>query len=285
MKEVQMESMNSAPSEMNHKGDDMKLKEKLQTELERELEKSPDEMDTGKIDSILGLLNHLGECVPTEMQMSKEQFAEKYLKGVIKEKKNQIELRAAVIFLGIILCMSVCNVISVRATSKSLFHFVKEKAYLFCYETLGSRGREMDSTDIADNVQNLPEKIYESWEEMEDDNDMDFLIPMYIPDGFEALQIHMQRSEADDIGISRQYVKGEMHIRFLIRTVNEYGKMLYSEDVFAKQLEEEVINERNVSMYQTDGGLQAFFQDGKYIYVIDTNMDSGVLLKIIEEMR
>ncbi len=87
-----MESMNSAPREMNHKGDDMKLKEELQTELERELEKSPDEMDTGKIDFILGLLNHLGECVPAETQMSKEQFAEKYLKGVIKKKKNQIEL-------------------------------------------------------------------------------------------------------------------------------------------------------------------------------------------------
>ncbi len=87
-----MEPMNSAPSEMNRKGDDMKLKEELQTELERELVKSPDEMDTGKIDSILGLLNHLGECVPAETQMSKEQFAEKYLKGVIKKKKNQIEL-------------------------------------------------------------------------------------------------------------------------------------------------------------------------------------------------
>lgn len=278
-----MESMNGAPSEINHKGDGMKLKEELKTEFEKELEKSPDEMDTRKMDSILELLNHLEECAPAETQMSREQFAKKYLKGVIKKK--QIESKAAVIFLGIILCISICNIISVRATSKSLFLLVKEKAYLFCYETFGSRDREMDSIDIADNVQDISEKRYESWEEMEDDNGIDFLIPVYIPDGFEALQIHMQRVDADDIGVSRQYVNGELYIRFLIRTVNEYGKMLYSEDVYAKQLKEEVINERNVSIYQTDGGLQTFFQDGKYIYVIDTNMDSAELLKIIEEMR
>ena len=38
-----MESMNGAPSEINHKGDGMKLKEELKTEFEKELEKSPDE--------------------------------------------------------------------------------------------------------------------------------------------------------------------------------------------------------------------------------------------------
>ena len=124
-----MEPVNGTPNENEYKGDDIKLRVELNAALESELSKSPDEMNTEKIDSIIELLNRLDEDSSTEQEMSKDQFAEKYLKGVIKYRERGAGyFKVAIIFVGLILCVSVCNFISVRATSKSLFFLAKEKA-------------------------------------------------------------------------------------------------------------------------------------------------------------
>lgn len=281
-----MEPLNGTPNENKYKGDDIKLRVELNAALENELQKSPDEMDTEKVDSIIELLNRLNEGSSTAQEMTKDQFAGKYLKGVIKYRRKETGyFKAAVIFAGLLLCVSVCNFISVRATSKSLFFLAKEKAYLFYYETFGNDNGEAKSQDMIGQVQNVPECIYESWEELVQDEAINILVPVYIPDGFEAMPIHMQKATADDIGISRQYINGESNIRFLVRTVGEYGKVLHSEDKYAKLSGEREINGKTVSLYQTEDEMQAMFQDGQYVYILETNISEEEIIKIIEEMR
>lgn len=281
-----MEPVNGTPNIKEYKGDDTKLRVELNASLESELEKSPDKMDTEKIDSMIELLNRLNEGSFADRGMTKEQFAEKYLKGTIRQrKKGTIYYKAAIFFVGMILCVSVGNFISVRATSKSLFFLVKEKAYLFYYETFGNDDGETISQDMIDPVQNVSECIYESWEELAQDEDINILVPVYIPDGFEAMSIHMQKATAGDIGISRQYINGQLYIRFLARTISEYGKVLHSEDQYAKPLGEREINSSTVSLYQTEDEIQTIFQDGQYVYIFETNISEEEITKIIEEMR
>lgn len=281
-----MEPVNGTPNENGYRGDDIKLKAELKAALEAELQKSPDEMDTEKIDSMIELLNRLNEDGFTDQEMTKDHFAGKYLKGVIGyRKKGTGYFKAAVIFVGLILCVSVCNIISVRATNKNLFFLAKEKAYLFYYETFGNGNGESKSEDMIGQVQNVPECTYESWEELVQEEAIHILIPTYIPNGFDPMPIHMQKTTADNIGISRQYINGEFHIRFLARTVGEYGKVLHSEDQYAELSEEREINGKTVSLYQTEDEMQAVFQDGKYVYILETDISEEETIKIIEEMR
>ena len=95
----------------------------------------------------------------------------------------------------------------------------------------------------------------------------------------------MQKTTVDNIGISRQYINGEFHIRFLARTVGEYGKVLHSEDQYAELSEEKEINGKTVSLYQTEDEMQAMFQDGQYVYILEADISEEEITKIIEEMR
>ena len=135
-----MESFNRTPNKNESRGDDIKLRAELKEALERELEKSPDKMDTNKIDSMISLLSRLQEDSAVVQEMPKDVYARKYLSGVIRYRdKRTRSMRATIFFIGIILSISICNWITVKATDKNLFHFVKEKAYLFYYETVGNR--------------------------------------------------------------------------------------------------------------------------------------------------
>ena len=281
-----MESLNRTPNKYQSKGDDINLRAKLNELLEKELEQSPDKIDTKKIDAVVELLNHLETDETKVQEIPKEEFADRYLKGIFRYKKKRTRYsKAAIFFIGLILCVSVCNLISVRATSKSLFHFVKEKAYLIYFETVGTSSEESDSREMTTQIRDVPEIIYESWEEMMEDRPIQILIPSYIPDGLEAMSVHVQGITEKDIGISRQYTDGEHYVIFLIRAMSGYGKMLYSEDKNAKLLEEKIVNGFEVFLYELNDKLQAVFEEDQFMYCIESNMDEAELIKIIEEMR
>ena len=57
-----MESKNKTPKYNYEAGDDEKLKRELNSTLERELGKSPDEIDTKKVDSIMLLLEQMDKA-------------------------------------------------------------------------------------------------------------------------------------------------------------------------------------------------------------------------------
>lgn len=281
-----MESFNRTPNKNESRGDDIKLRAELNEALEEELAKSPDKMDTKKIDSIISLLSHLQEDVVTVQEMPKDVYARKYLRGVIRYRdKRTRSVRAAIFFIGIILSISICNWISVKATDKNLFHFVREKAYLFYYETVGNSREESDSRETTTQLRDVTEEIYESWEELMEEKSIQILVPAYIPEDLDAMPIHVQGATQKDMGISRQYTDGEFYVRFFIRAIGDYGKMLYSEDEYTKLLGQNIINGYEVFLYKIDEKLQAVFQDSQFIYFIDSNMNETEVMKIVEEMR
>ena len=280
-----MESFNRTPNKNESRGDDIKLRAELNEALEEELAKSPDKMDTKKIDSIISLLSHLQEDGVTVQEMPKDVYARKYLRGVIRYRdKRTRSVRAAIFFIGIILSISICNWISVKATDKNLFHFVREKAYLFYYETVGNSREESDSRETTTQLRDVTEEIYESWEELMEEKSIQILVPAYIPEDLDAMPIHVQGATQKDMGISRQYTDGEFYVRFFIRAIGDYGKMLYSEDEYTKLLGQNIINGYEVFLYKIDEKLQAVFQDNQFIYFIDSNMNETEVMKIVEEM-
>ncbi|MDE7183458.1 MAG: DUF4367 domain-containing protein [Lachnospiraceae bacterium] len=281
-----MESVNRTPNENESRGDDIKLRAELNEALEQELEQSPDKMDTKKIDSIISLLNHLQEEGAVVQEVPKDVYARKYLRGVIKYREKRMRsARAAMFFIGIILCVSICNWISVKATDKNLFHFVRERAYLFYYETVGNSREESDSRETTNQLRDVSEDIYESWEELMGEKSIQILVPAYIPEDLEALPIHAQGVTQKDMGISRQYTDGEFYVIFLIRAMSGYGKMLYSEDLNTAVPEKKIVNEIEVFLYELDDKLQAVFQNEQFMYCIESNMNETEVIKIIEEMR
>lgn len=291
-----MELNKQAPKFTNKEGEDEKLSEELKHALNRELEKSPDEIDTQKIDSIIMLLNQLEPSSEKRTDISKEEFAQKYLSeckvGPLKKgTDNRVHYRSrkvAVAFVAIFLMFSICNYISVKATSKNVFTNIKEKVYILYFDVMGSYTRDNENVeDIGDmqEVVGIEEETYESWDELGQTLNVSFKIPYYIPEGLEPQKIHVQKSGEKDIGISRQYLKENTNITILMRTVGENGKWLSATDQLESLTEKKELNGFEVSFYQVDDALQAVFQDKQFIYVIETNVGQEELERIIVEMQ
>lgn len=103
-----------------------KLINELTYRLEKELQKSQDDIDTIKIDYIITLLNQLENPINQQETMRKEEFAEKYLHKHIKisHKKNYeknrsfLNVRIAVVLLLVVIFLCICRFISIRASNK-----------------------------------------------------------------------------------------------------------------------------------------------------------------------
>ena len=67
--------------------------------------------------------------------------------------------------------------------------------------------------------------------------------------------------------------------------MGEYGKVLHSEDKYAELSGEREINGKTVFLYQTEDAMQAMFQDGQYVYILEANISEEEIIKMIEEMR
>lgn len=291
-----MESKSKTPKYIHKVGEDEKLSEELRNALDRELEKSPDEIDTKKVDAIVALLDKIDGSVDSQEFMDKDEFAQKYLGQYIsmqpKEDKKKIVsyawMRVAAVFILVIIGVGACNIYSVRATSKNLFTHIKEKAYIIYFDVLGNSNRETEKpVEPSDEqrVEDFSGEIYDSWEELIETEQLEFKIPNYIPEGLEAQPIHLQRVAQNDIGVSRQYLNSKHNMRILIRTMSENGKWLAAVDELENFIGEKEINGFQVSFYQVEDAVQAMFQDEKFIYIIETNMEKELIDKIILEMR
>ncbi|TCL55226.1 uncharacterized protein DUF4367 [Kineothrix alysoides] len=294
-----MEEKNITPNYQNKAGGDDKLKAELEKALDREMDKSPDDIDVQKIDSIIDLLNQIDGVPDNSDHISKNEFAEKYLPECnISEPqkmpdKKPIPIRTwkvAAGFLSAVFVLCMGNYISVRATSKDIFTFVKDKAYVMYFDVFEKSNSEKAENDDSSAIQETltPEdQQAASWEEAQKISGLGFKIPQFIPEGLEAQIIHIQITEEKDVGISRQYYNRDdnSNVRFLIRYISGNGKWMCAMDKMNNLIEQKEINDYMVSFYQTDDAIQAMYQDEQFIYVVETNMDQKTLEKIVEEMR
>lgn len=294
-----MEAKNRTPNHLNKAGEDNKLKTELEISLDREIDKSPDDIDVQKVDTIINLLNQIDGISEERDEISKSKFAKIYLSECnLPEREEEIpktqaklkKWKVAVSLLGMALILGMGNIISVRATSNDIFTFIKNKAYVMYFDVFEKSNREKPSIDNSLVVQEpllFENKQVDSWEESQIITGLSFKTPQFIPEGLSARTIHIQMTENDDIGISRQYYNDndESSVRFLIRCIKGNGKWMSAMDQVDNKIEQKEINEYSVSFYQADDMIQAIYQDEQFIYVVDTNMEQEILEKIIKEMR
>ena len=294
-----MEGKNSTPNYQNKVGGDGKLKSELEKALDREMDESPDDIDVQKVDYIIDLLDQIDGIPDDSDKMSKKEFAEKYLPecNVSEPRKKMSQKpvgiktgKAAAGFLIAAFVLIMGNYISVSATSKDIFTFVKSKAYVMYFDVFEKSDSEKTENDDSSAIQETltpADQQAASWEEAQEISGLGFKIPQFIPGELEAQIIHIQIAEENDVGISRQYYNRDdnNYVRFLIRYISGNGKWMSAMDKMNNLIEQKEINDYAVSFYQTDDAIQAMYQDEQFIYVVETNMDQETLETIVEEMR
>ena len=284
-----MESTTKAPKYIGRAGDDQDLREELNRAIDRELEKPPEEIDHAKVDSMIRLLDQM-DGRESDAILDKEEFAGKYLRRYVNPTKGSSfgRVRAAVILAAAVLFLGVCNFISVRATSRDIFTNLKEKVYIVYFDVLKGRAGDnvgYDRTEDFQEIVDMEESVCESWEEAQEATGRVFKVPQYVPEGMELQKIHVQQSGESDLGISAQYLNGTNSLRILIRTISENGKWLSATDGLEYPPDNKEINAFQISFFHSDDATHAMFQDGDYMYIIETNMEREILEKVIAEMR
>ena len=167
----------------------------LYKEMEEELEKAPEVMDTYKIKYINLLIAKLEgrEELPPDMEPERflERFNERFgldlslepsdSETAVKRPKKASRIswkgRIAVTAAIIVVMAGIGNTASVMAVDKSLWQIIRETTHGVYFHTMGSRENVME-----EGVSEYYE-IYSDWESLKESLERRVLVPEYIPDG------------------------------------------------------------------------------------------------------
>lgn len=289
-----MELKNNTPNyKIDKEEKNEKLKYELEELLEKELEKTSDDIDVEKIDSIVSLLSQLQGKNETE-QMDKDTFAKKYLKGYISEPKSQnkygvfISIKAASIILVFIMIFGFGNYFSVKATNRGILSNIKNKVDVFYFEVI--KKDHIDSIPIEsfseeENHGELEQRYFSSWEEVKQQLKLEFKIPNYIPQDLRSDKIIYQTLNHSNFEILSTYHNNNMYIKLYIRAFSDSGMF----STFIEEIEgtifEKTIGDFYVITYKIQDNIQAIFQDEQFMYSIETNLGMEELEQFILEMK
>ena len=290
-----MELKNNTPNyKIDKEEKNEKLKYELEELLEKELEKTSDDIDVEKIDSIVSLLSQLQGKNETE-QMDKDTFAKKYLKGYISEPKSQnkygvfISIKAASIILVFIMVFGFGNYFSVKATNRGILSNIKNKVDVFYFEVI--KKDHIDSIPIEsfseeENHGELEQRYFSSWEEVKQQLKLEFKIPNYIPQNLRSDKIIYQTLNHSNFEIlSTYHNNNNMYIKLYIRAFSDSGMF----STFIEEIEgtifEKTIGDFYVITYKIQDNIQAIFQDEQFMYSIETNLGMEELEQFILEMK
>ena len=289
-----MESKKNTPNHIEKEGNNAKLKEELENLLEKELEKSPDEINTKKIDSIVHLLDEM-DGKDEDNSTDKDEFAKRYLQDYLKvPKKTKIypfssrRVRMASAILISITLFGIGNYASVKATNQGILTNIKEKVDTFYFKVVKKEEADVSAYENysqAEEKAELVQKSYTSWAEAKEELKFDFKIPNYIPRGFTENEIYYQKIGESDIEISRSYYSGDDYILFYVSSFSDSGKFSTLLDEVESIIWQKMIGGFYVTCYQIQDNIQAFFQDELFIYSIETNLNEEELEKFIMEIR
>lgn len=273
---------------INEEDSNKKLKYDLEQLLERELEKSPEEINSEKIDSIVSLLSQFDEEKNGDIE--KEVFAKKYLGGYIGKSKKEsrygifISIKAACIILAIMMTLGFSNYFSVKATGNGIFSNIKKKADIFYFEVIKKDDTEILSYEnFSENqeYEELGQMQFSSWEEIKEQLQLEVKSPYHIPEGMEADKINYLNVGSHDFQLSRSYRGDEKYILLSIISYSDEGKV----SVFAGETEdilfEKTIGGFYVSAYKKQDDVLAFFQEEQFMYSIETNLGEKELEQFI----
>ena len=278
---------------INEEDSNKNLKYDLEQLLEKELKKSPDEINAEKIDSIISLLNQFdGEKEGEDIE--KEAFAKKYLQGYIDKPKKEsrhgifISIKAACIILAVMMTLGFGNYLSVKATGNGIFSNIKRKADIFYFEVIKKDDAEMISYEnFSENqkYEELGQRQLSSWEELKEQLQLEVKTPYYIPDGIKADNINYLNVGNHDFQLSRSYRGDDKYILLSISSYSDEGKISMLADEVGEILFEKTISDFYIVAYKNQEDILAFFQDEQLMYSIETNIGEKELEQFILEIK
>ena len=269
------------------------LKYDLEQLLEKELKKSPDEINAEKIDSIVSLLNQF-DGKKEEEDIEKEAFAKKYLQGYIGKPKKEsrhgifISIKAACIILAVMMTLGFGNYLSVKASGNGLFNNIKRKADVFYFEVIKRDDAEIISYEnFSENqeYEELGQRQFSSWEELEEELQIEMKTPYYVPEEIKADKINYLNVGNQDFQLSRSYRGDEKYILLSISSYSDEGKISMLADEVGEILFEKTISDFYIVAYKNQEDILAFFQDEQLMYTIETNLGEKELEQFILEIK
>lgn len=278
---------------INEEDSNKKLKYDLEQLLEKELEKSPDEINAEKIDSIVSLLN-LFDGKKEGEDIEKEVFAKKYIQGYIGKPKKEsrhgifISVKAACIILAVMMTLGFGNYLSVKATGNGLFNNIKRKADIFYFEVIKKDDAEIISYEnFSENqeYEELGKRQFSSWEELEEELQIEMKTPYYVPEEIKADKINYLNVGNQDFQLSRSYRGDEKYILLSISSYSDEGKISMLADEVGEILFEKTISDFYIVAYKNQEDILAFFQDEQLMYTIETNLGEKELEQFILEIK
>lgn len=267
----------------------------LYKEMEEELEKVPEVMDTYKIKYINLLIAKLEGREELPPDMEPEQFLGRFnkkfgldlslepfdLETAVKRPKKVKRMswkgRIAVTAAIIAAVAGIGNTASVLAVDKSLWQIIKETTHGVYFHTMGSRENAMDE-GVGEYYE-----TYSDWESLEESLERRILVPEYIPDGL-ALELIEKNIFENSEEIMAYYQNGDIQLNISCEYYIINGDIVKNKggnEVLGQQRQ---IGERNVYI-STEDDINIIFAEDNIIYIIDTNLDLREAEKVVENLK
>lgn len=262
------------------------LIEELNKEIEEEINKSPDQMDTDKIRAINFVIARLEGNTELPKELEKEKFFREFEqeygfycaektdpgKNILKIGTKR-KIIAAVIAMCILLGLG--NTASAIAIDKSLWQIFKETTHGFYYFTHSNDG-------TGDEIQNTVEEpeTFTSWQEAVDKVSFPLLNLEYLPAGLE-LQ-YVETMSAENIETVQGYFNdGDKYLDIMCEYADTQGTGIINKST---DFEKKDIGDKEVYVGYADIN-SARFTVQDVLYVINTNLDTKELEEIVRNMK
>lgn len=264
---------------MEEKRNEVLIRE-LYKEMEAELNKDAEQMDTDKIREINMVLDRLEGKDGVPKSLDKEQFLkefdQKYGYQLSKKKSPNYWKGMAAACVLVVLAIGAGNTLAVKAWDKSLWQLVKENSYNIYYQTSDVKEEKLIESAEEATI------MYSSWEEAGKEAGLALLSPRYLPDGMEESKVEKEEM-GDIIRFSAFYENEDAHLYFFC----EYSKYrgVYVKDKRGKkhEFENTQLGGRIVKMCQDDA-IYVNFEEDNVLYMIDTTVEVDELEKFIKNL-
>ncbi len=269
-----------------------KLIQDLRDEMDAELEKNAEEMDTDKIRHIVQLLKDLEQWEPFPEDLEQEKFFEEFDKkygldmsearadanGTKQVKRNVWKWKIATVAAGVVLAIGIGNAATSLAVDKSLWQLVRENSHMAYFHVIG-KGNEVDKEEAL----NTQYEQYDNWEILNKSVEKEVLSPKYIPEGLTLERLEKMTLEGY-IAVMANYRGENIYLNFSCKSYEEVGT--YGNSTIGKELAGDyiTIGGRDVQIRENKE-INISFIDNDIFYSIDTDIEIEEVEKFIEGLK
>lgn len=270
-----------------------KLIQDLRDEMDAELEKSAEEMDTDKIRHIVQLLKDLEEWEPFPEDLEQEKFFEEFDKkygidmsearaaanGTKKVKHSAWKWKTATVAAGVVLAIGIGNAATGLAVDKSLWQLVRENSHIAYFHVIG---KDNESNKEEEFVEAQYGK-YNDWESLNEVMEESILMPEYVPEGLKLESIEKMTMESY-VSVMADYQGENAYLNFsctCYKEVGAYGNNSVGKETVGKYIS---IGGKDVQMRKEEE-INISFTDNDIFYSIDTDLGMEEVEKFIENLK